>query len=232
MPPSILEILRFLSGGVCHQLPDRSLQALGIVSPLCARCTGTYLGAFTGLLTVLVRGRARASLLPRWPTLAAFALFFVLWGVDGLNSYLTLIPGAPYLYQPNNGLRLLTGTLEGIALSLAIWPLVASTLWDRPDQIEVICFRELLLLVAAASGIAVVFNRPLAVTLYLGALLSAVGLFGMFAILNALLLIAILRREGTVEHFSQLMPLLGAALVASVIELATLGFLRRLLLGF
>ena len=38
--------------------------------------------------------------------------------------------------------------------------------------------------------------------------------------------------EGTVERFSQLMPLLGAALVASVIELAVLGFLRKLLLGF
>ena len=34
--------------GICHQIPERSLQLLGRPLPLCARCTGTFLGVFLG----------------------------------------------------------------------------------------------------------------------------------------------------------------------------------------
>ena len=39
-----------LAGVVCHQRPDRSFHFEGVKMPVCARCTGLYLGAGLGVL--------------------------------------------------------------------------------------------------------------------------------------------------------------------------------------
>ena len=77
-------------------------------------------------------GRGRANRLPRRRYLALFAGFFLAWGFDGLNSYLTLFPVLPHLYQPLNLLRLVTGTLEGLAISAVFLPMLNPTLWASP----------------------------------------------------------------------------------------------------
>ncbi len=229
---SLLDALRFVAGGVCHQLPERSLRIGGTMLPLCARCTGTYLGACLGLLTVLLRRRLRASLLPPWPALAAFAVFFLAWGIDGLNSYLTLFPGAPHLYEPRNALRVLTGMLQGLALSLTIWPVVGFTLWRHPEPQHVINLRELAILVAAAGLMVLIIMQPLPVVLIGASALSGLGLFGMFGTLNTLLIIVLLRRENTADHGLAAARLFALGLVAGGLELVILGTLRRWLLGF
>ena len=63
--------LLYIAGSfVCHQLPDRSFHVSGIQLPVCARCTGLYLGAAAGMLALLVTpaltfsfSRARVMLL-------------------------------------------------------------------------------------------------------------------------------------------------------------------------
>ena len=75
-----------LAGVVCHQLPDRSFHPGGVQMPVCARCTGLYLGGGMGVLAAGVRrrrgaGRGRASLSTptrapawlRWAVVAAAA---------------------------------------------------------------------------------------------------------------------------------------------------------------
>jgi len=56
-------------------------------------------------------------------------LFVVAMGFDGVNSYLTLLPILPHLYEPHNWLRLTTGTLEGIALAAVVLPVFNQTMW-------------------------------------------------------------------------------------------------------
>ena len=53
----------FLVGSViCHQRPDRSFRLRGVQMPVCARCSGLYLGAVVGALLAGVRRRGIAQM--------------------------------------------------------------------------------------------------------------------------------------------------------------------------
>jgi uncharacterized membrane protein len=58
----------------CHQAPDRTLRIAGNLLPVCARCTGLYVGLFLGALLQRPRGSQRS-----WGAVlgAATALLFV-----------------------------------------------------------------------------------------------------------------------------------------------------------
>jgi uncharacterized membrane protein len=227
---SVFAWLRFLAGGVCHQIPSHSLQVGGVPLPLCARDTGTYLGLIMAMAAILALRRSRASLLPSRPLLAILAGFFLAWAADGANSYLALL-GLAHAYEPSNALRLLTGTLEGIALLLLIWPVAAFTFWRQPDQRRVIRGRELAGLAAAAVLVTAVASQPWPLPRYVAGLLSGLGLVGMFALLNALLLAIALHREGSGEKPADVLRLLALALAPAVAELVLLSLLRHWLLG-
>jgi uncharacterized membrane protein len=57
-----LAALPYLVGSVvCHQLPERSFHLAGAQLPVCARCTGLYVGAALGLVWWAASGwRSRA----------------------------------------------------------------------------------------------------------------------------------------------------------------------------
>jgi len=86
----------------CHRRKDRSLRISGYTFPLCARCTGLWLGFVMGLL-VRVAGL-------HMPLIFAFAFMLPLT-VDGLTQL------AGYR-ESNNRLRLLSGALFGIAANM------------------------------------------------------------------------------------------------------------------
>ncbi len=228
----VLRGLRYLGGGVCHQLPERSLQVWGVALPLCARCSGSYLGALIGLLALALRRRARASLLPPWPALALFGAFFLAWAADGINSYLTFFPGLPHLYQPVNALRLLTGSLQGLALVLVIWPVVAFTLWRQPRRERVVGLGETAACVAASLAVVFLLRLGAPAVLVVAGVLSDVGLLGLFTLLNTLVLLVVLRREGSYNRPAQALPLWVAAALLGLAELLILSTLRHWLLGF
>jgi uncharacterized membrane protein len=55
---AILASLAYIAGSIlCHQLPDRSFHMLGAQLPVCARCTGLYLGGALGAGAWLIRRR-------------------------------------------------------------------------------------------------------------------------------------------------------------------------------
>ena len=95
---------------LCHRIDLRSFQLGTRQLPLCARCSGMYLGALITLLFYLTQ-RPRAGYYPnRWLNLTLLT-FAVIWAVDGTNSYIQLVPGVTGVYPPSNPLRLITGTL-------------------------------------------------------------------------------------------------------------------------
>ncbi|MFQ5886489.1 MAG: DUF2085 domain-containing protein, partial [Anaerolineae bacterium] len=187
-PVSILVKADAVAYAVCHRLPDHSFHLAGRQLPLCARCTGTFLGAFWGFLGLMAKGRT--SRFPPVKVLILLVGFIVLMGVDGLNSYLALSPGLPHLYEPHNSLRLITGTLYGLSLSILVFPVFNFTLWKEPKPSEVLSgFRELSILLVGPLFIVLIVGAQIDAFLYPLALVSALGVLLIFTLVNTLLIL-------------------------------------------
>src|SRR5262249_53566577 len=128
LPGSLKYKLDFLGFGVCHQLASHSLFIAGHQLPLCARCSGIYLGALLTLIMLLLL-RPRAGALPSRRIFPLLTFMFATMVLDGINSTFQSLPGATAFYETTNWLRLVTGILAGIALMFVLYPLFNQSLW-------------------------------------------------------------------------------------------------------
>jgi len=102
----------------CHGIPDRCLSLGGRRMPICARCTGIYLGYLA--LVVFAARFWQTGTLPAPLPLLALHLPLLL---DGLTQ-------AAGWRQSNNALRLLTGVLAGVGqVGLLAWFALSSGRW-------------------------------------------------------------------------------------------------------
>jgi uncharacterized membrane protein len=109
---------RLLFRMLCHGIPERCLELFGVPMPLCARCTGIYVGLFAGVALAL----ALPWMEERLVRLAMFAAA-VPMTVDGL----TQLSG---LRESTNPLRLATGFAAAVAFGL--WAVTMVEKADRP----------------------------------------------------------------------------------------------------
>ena len=131
-PPGLLGKADAVGYAVCHRIDVRSFHLGERQIPLCVRCSGMYLGAVLGLgLQAWLRPRRAGT--PPWRVLIALGLLAASFAVDGVNSYMHLIPGAPRLYEPQNWLRLYTGSGMGLALAGMLYPAFNQMFWVRSD---------------------------------------------------------------------------------------------------
>lgn len=216
--------------GICHQIPERSFFLAGRQLPLCARCTGTFLGALLGLAAFALVGRSRAGRLPPVAVLGTMILFMALWALDGLNSYLTFFPGAPNLYEPQNWLRLTTGTLNGLAMITFVLPILNSTVWREPAAQPVLRNPwEVLILVVVAAPLIYAVQAQIGFLLYPLAILSSLGVVVLLTLINAMLAAVVLGREGLAQNWRQAAVPLTAGAALAVAEIAGLALLRSYL---
>ena len=122
-PLPFLDKMDVVGSAVCGRLPDHSFHIAGRQLPLCARCTGTFIGALLGFVGLLALGKRKTAQMPPAPIVGLLVGFIFLMAADGVNSYLSLLLGRDLLYQPHNILRLATGTLHGLALSIIVFPI-------------------------------------------------------------------------------------------------------------
>ncbi len=187
---------------ICHRFPERSFFFGGQQLPLCARCSGTFLGVMLTLITLTLAGRARASRVPPLRVLVVLALFTLLWASDGLNSYLTFYPAAPHLYEPQNWLRLTTGMLNGLTMGTLTFAILNFSLWRAPRPQAVIQgwgeLAGLVGLVALLIGLTLSGGDYL---LYPLALFSALGVVLMLTGVNTVIVLILTRRENTVQRW-------------------------------
>lgn len=217
---------------ICHRITERSFTIAGRQFPLCARCTGTYLGVMLAFGALLLAGRGRRAGLPVRRVLLALPFLVAAMGLDGLNSYSHFFPGAPHLYEPQNWLRLVTGLGTGLAMGLVITPALVQTLWSEPDWRPAIAsLRELggLLLLAGLLALLVLSNQ--AALLYVLAIVSAAGVVLMIAVLNTMVLLIATRRDGRAATWRQVAPYLVGGLLLAVVEIGLVSAIRYTLTG-
>jgi uncharacterized membrane protein len=231
-PEGVLGKADAIGYAICHRIDGHSLHLGDRQFPLCARCTGMYLGALLGLVGMVLMGRGRAGGMPRrWVMVALFG-FMAVMGVDGLNSYATFFPGLPHLYEPQNWLRLVTGLGNGLTLAGLVLPVFNQTLWRNWEPRPVLGnFRELLVLVVAAAVVVALVLSDNFYVLYPLALLSAVGVVVLVVALNTTLLLIGLRRENWALGWTgALLPLL-AGLTLAMVEIGAVDAVRFAVFG-
>ncbi len=93
---------------ICHRIPERTFKIRGKYLPVCSRCTGIYLGAFSYFaFAYLVKIDYTLYLV------SAGALMVIPTFLDGFTQLLGI-------RKSNNALRFLSGVIGGVGLALLV----------------------------------------------------------------------------------------------------------------
>lgn len=230
-PAGILGKADAIGYAVCHQIDVRSFHLGDRPLPLCARCSGMFLGAALGLAFQSIF-YPRKSGTPPWYILVVLGIFGVAFAVDGLNSFLHFFENAPHIYEPQNWSRLLTGTGMGITISAGLFIAFNQTVWrDWDPKPALHGWAPLGALVALAGIVDLLVLSENPIVLYPLALISAGTVLLLLAMIYAMILIMIFRRENTYLRFQNvLFPLVGGFIIA-LLQIAAVDYVRYLLTG-
>jgi uncharacterized membrane protein len=232
-PDGVLGKADAVGFAVCHRIDTRSFHLGDRQIPVCARCTGQYLGAVLGLIYLSILSPRRSGR-PDWFIIGILIVLVLAYAVDGINSYLHLFNGLSefYLYTPNNTLRLLTGTGLGIGISIILYPAFNDTVLARRDRrpvIKQIWDFGLLLLLAAGVDLLVLSNQSFA--LYPLALVSAAGVLILLTLIYTMVVVMIFRLENSFSTLNKLFYPLLAGFTMALIQISILDYVRYWITG-
>jgi len=232
-PPGLLGKADAVGYAVCHRIDERSFHLGERQLPLCARCTGMFLGATLGLVYQSRVGRRRTGL-PRWWAWIPFGMMVIAFGIDGINSFLHLIPGLHflYLYEPQNWLRLLTGTGMGLVVSAILYPAYNLTVWKEWDSHPVITsIKSLggLLLLAIIMDLMVLTENPL--LLYPLALVAVAGVMVLLTMIYSMGWMIVFRLDNSISNYSQMVLPSAIGFMICLLQIALIDIVRYWLTG-
>jgi uncharacterized membrane protein len=118
-PAAWTTVVYLAASRVCHQRPDRSFQTAGVQWPVCARCSGLYLGAAAAAAFLLSRRRLLSSRTSRMILLVAAVPTAITWAVEWVGGV-----------NVSNTTRAVVAFPLGAAISAAI----ALVLAHRPQE--------------------------------------------------------------------------------------------------
>lgn len=224
------EKIRLLGYAVCHQIEERSFFYHNLQSPLCARCTGMYLGGMLAIGYQVWQGR-KGRFPPAWVMVMLGGLF-IWFGIDGLNSFLHFFPGFTQGYQPSNLFRLITGTGVGLGIGAILTPLFNQTAWA--DWINRSFFEKwysfpILLLLAALMVAGVYSQHP--VILLPAMVISGLSVVFLLSSLHTVLALMLTRRSNLQLTWRQMMLPLLIGLNVAFVQILVTSLLRFLLTG-
>jgi uncharacterized membrane protein len=232
-PDGILGKADAIGYAVCHRIDLRSFHIGEDQFSVCARCTGQYLGAVLGILFLAIFRRFRVGR-PPWFVIGILVAWGMAYAVDGLNSFLHLIPGTErfWLYEPSNTFRLVTGTGVGLGISVLLFPAFNQTVWKRYDRrpiFESLWDFSLLLLMAVVLIVLVLTKNP--VILYPLSLISMGGILMLLTMVYSMVWVMLLRLEGRFENMRQYIYPLLAGLAVALMQIMVIDLFRYMLTG-
>lgn len=230
-PAGLLGKADAIGYAVCHRIDVRSFHIGHHPLPLCARCSGMYLGAVLGLCYQFFFSRRKAGT-PPWRVMLVLGIFIIAFVVDGINSFLSLIPFAPTLYTPQNWLRLASGSGLGIVMAAAVFPAFNQTLWrdwNRGAAIPGIKSLGGLILLSIGMNLILLTGNPY--ILYPSALVSAAGVLIILTMIYTMLLLIMFKYENRYTSLNQsMLPLIGGFGLA-ILQIIILDVLRYSVTG-
>jgi uncharacterized membrane protein len=226
-PRGLLSRADVVGYAVCGRLPSHSFFIAGRQLPVCARCTGTFLGALIGLFgQAVVLRRRRESDFPPTAIFVAVLGFIAIMGIDGVNSFLNEL-GLSRLYEPQQWLRLATGALNGLALSGLLWPILNFSLWASPSPSPVIQrWRDLGVLLLLEMAMVVLALTRWPVLLYPVALLSAAGVLALLAAVNSALILMVTGWENRYHSYREATVPLLLGLTLAIVQVGLIAIIR------
>jgi uncharacterized membrane protein len=230
-PDGLLGKADAIGYAVCHRIDLRSFHLGERALPLCARCSGLYLGALATLFYYLVR-RPRAAQFPPRYLIAVLLIFGLGYAFDGVNSYLELFPIVPNLYSPNNLLRLVTGTFFGIALASMVFPGFNRSAWVDPSEGPALpSFVDLGVLLILGGSIILAVESEISLILYPLALLSSASVLILLTMIYTMIILILFRRENLARNWKDLaLPTLGG-LILAVLQIGVIDVIRYSITG-
>jgi uncharacterized membrane protein len=224
-PPGFWNKLMAIGSAVCHQDPTHSFHVHGLQMPLCARCTGMYLGALLSLAFHFRQGKL-GSLPPR-KVLIPLGLLFLAFALDGLNSSAASLGLGWNVYETTNLTRLITGTGAGIVIGAVLAPIFNQTAWaDWVNKSALPGGKALAVLLAAGAGVALGVYAGPQVLRYPTAVLSVLGVLVVLSLAYATLALIILRRENRVTSWRDLLLPLLVGILMALLQVSVFALLR------
>jgi uncharacterized membrane protein len=234
-PPGFFGKADAIGYAYCHRIPERSFHVGSFQLPLCARCSGMYLGAFTGLVFQSLLGWKRGKL-PHWSIVAVLVVFVAAFGIDGSNSYLYLLrqirpgilPQIPNIYIPNKTLRLLTGSGMGLVIAAMLFPAFNQSIWTDYDEkrsgLPGWKAFGLLLGIQICLDLLVLTDSPL--VLYPLAVIGVLSIWLLLTMVYTIVWVMITGQDNKYTKLRQLWLPLLAGLTITIIQTAAIDMLR------
>jgi uncharacterized membrane protein len=223
--PGCYSKIAAVGSSVCHQLPSHSFSMGSLQFPVCARCTGLYMGSFFGITYGLLSGKKRA--LPKKGFLILLAIIFLLWGGDGLNAFVDEVLNRQVIYQTTNFTRLVTGYGMGLVMSTALVTLFNNTIWkvgqDRPI-IENIYQLIGYALLCAISSIMLLGKQK--ILFKIAAYITIFTILSIITLLYTIFWVIIWKKENQYENFQDLLIFLVLGFATAMGQITIFSNLR------
>lgn len=229
-PAGLLGKMDAIGYAVCHRISNRSMFMDGRQFPLCYRCAGMYSGAFVSLLYVFSKGR-HGQLPPNW-IMYVLGGFLVLFGIDGVNSYMHFFPNLPGLYQPQNLLRLLTGSGLGMAIPMLLVPVFHQTVWKEVLPTAAIShWKSFAVLIGLVALVDLIILNGNAYFIYTLAVADGLTIFAILSMAYTLVWIMVSKTENSFVTWRSAWFALVCGFVTALLQIAAMDAVRFALTG-
>ncbi len=202
-------LLSEIGTSVCNQSLNRSFVFTGVALPVCARCTGIYLGLFLSYIYFFVSKKRLANELPDKKIIYIFALSILFMGIDVGTQVIEI-------RMSNNYIRLFTGLFIGCALASFLYPKTNYFLWKAKEKIKIFkSYKDVTIFLVFIF----IFYFPIAEKLdacyWPAAIGAALGIIILYFNVCFLSLIIIFKKENRAERFKDLLPFIPGTIVLS-----------------